>query len=46
MRHRRHRRVNDGQQERERADELTGHTHRPYLYPPALVKRKATGSCP
>jgi hypothetical protein len=45
MRHWRHRRVNDGQQERERADEVTGHTHRPYLYPRALVKKKATGSC-
>ena len=40
MRHRRHRRVNDGQQERERADELTGHTHRPYPYPRALVKKR------
>jgi hypothetical protein len=38
MRHWRHRHVNDGQQEREHADELTGHTHRPYLYPRALVK--------
>jgi hypothetical protein len=55
MRQWRHRRVNDGQHEREHADELTGHTHRPYLYPRALVKKRlprlagarwATGSCP